>query len=195
MRNLTLSIMAVVVSLFVATHSFADTNGNATAAVYVTVDPNVAVVPETPIVEAGSVQTGDFTATICFRVDANMQMIYIFCEVSPLYKGDDPTEPDVPAIPINLSAGCEVQPTDGNPINAGSPILTYVGAGAPIMDYPTELTETVCFESSQNNHFSQSVYVTPTWNQDDPEKPTGQYSGKVRMTVLVVPDVNGGTDL
>jgi hypothetical protein len=50
------------------------------------------------------------------------------------------------------------------------------------------VTETKAYESSQNNHFSQNVNVVVTWNQDDPEKPMGEYSGCVRLTALVLPE-------
>ena len=42
------------------------------------------------------------------------------------------------------------------------------------------------FESSQNGHFSQEVAVTCTWNQDDPEKPQGEYSGWVVLAGMVL---------
>jgi hypothetical protein len=80
-----------------------------------------------------------------------------------------------------------IAPTDANPINGGSNVAAYTGPGDPIGDYPTEMTETIVYESSQNNHFSQDVYITVTWNQGDPEKPMGQYSGKVKLTCLLLP--------
>ena len=47
------------------------------------------------------------------------------------------------------------------------------------------MTESLRFESSQNNHFSQDVFVTVTWIQIDPEQPTGEYSGRVRIIVFL----------
>ena len=191
MKKLLTVLSMVALLSIVGVASYADTSGDAEATVYVKVDPNVSVGANTPIVSAGTVQTGDFSATIEFRIDANMQFVNIYVEASQLYKGDDPTEPTVPPIPLNLSEGVTIAPTDANPVDGGSNVATYVGPGSPVGDYPTELTETITFESSQNNHFSQDVLVTVTWNQDDPEKPTGQYSGKVRMTVLVLPQDTG----
>lgn len=180
-----LTILTVI--LMAGSLAYADQSGSATAAVFATVNPNVAVGVLTPIVDAGTVQMGDFSATIAFRIDANMQFVALFCSASPLYKGDDPTEPEVPEIPLNISEGVVIAPTDANPVNAGSNVAAYTGPGENIGDYPTEATETIVFESSQNNHFSQDVYLTVTWNQDDPEKPMGQYSGKVKLTVLLLP--------
>ena len=52
--------------------------------------------------------------------------------------------------------------------------------------FPGMQTETLSFESAQNNHFSQQVDLVVTWTQDDPEKPMGEYSGKVKMWAHVV---------
>jgi hypothetical protein len=48
------------------------------------------------------------------------------------------------------------------------------------------MTESIIFESAQNNHFSQQVDLVVWWIQDDPEKPMGEYSGCVGMTAWVV---------
>lgn len=149
--------------------------------------PMVAVEPETSVVAAGSVETGPFSAHVCFRVEANEPNVLIFVEVTDLYKAGDATHPVVPPIPVDVAAGCEVQPTDADPTDGASPILNYVGRGAEIGAFPTHLTETVSYASTQDGEFLQSVYVVPTWRQDEPSKPRGQYSGKVRMTVMLVP--------
>ena len=172
--------------------AYADMEGSASAHVYVKVDPNVAVGAEA-IVDAGTVQTGDFTATIKFRVDANLQAVYLYAAASPLYKGDDPTNNDVLPIPLELSAGIEIAPTNANPMEGGSNVAGYTSAAVDIEGFPGITTEMICFESSQNNHFSQDVFVTVVWNQDDPEKPTGEYSGKVKLWALLMPEIPSGS--
>ena len=185
----TLPALMLVPALMLAAGTVrGDTEGSASAHVYVVVDPNVAVSAETPIVDAGTVQTGEFSATICFRVDANLQMVYLYAAASGLYKGDDPTGSEVPPIPLNLSAGIEIAPTNANPVEGGSNIANYQSDQVDIDGFSAVTTDMICFESSQNNHFSQSVYITVWWIQDDPEKPTGEYSGKVKLWAVLMPD-------
>lgn len=169
------------------TSSFADLTGSATAHVRVNVSPNVAIQAVNLTIDAGSVQTGDFTATIDYRVDANKQEVSLWSAVSPLFKGNDPTNLDVVPIPINLSAGVNMQPANGNATGGHSNTAVYLGAGPTVDGFPTMLTETVEYSSSQNNHFSQNVRVIVTWTQDDDERPTGEYSGVVQLTALLLP--------
>ncbi|MBL7218523.1 MAG: hypothetical protein ISS69_00275 [Phycisphaerae bacterium] len=166
-----------------------DTEGSASAHVFVKVDPNVGVQASTAIVNAGTVQTGDFTATIDFRVDANLQVVTLYAAASPLFKGDDPLGTEVQPIPLNVTAGIEIDPDNANPLGGGSQVAAFLigGATEDIDGFPGVPTEQITFESSQNNHFSQNVRLTVTWNQDDPEKPTGEYSGKVKLTALLLP--------
>jgi hypothetical protein len=142
-------------------------------------------------VDAGTVQTGEFCATITFRVDANLQQVCLLVEASPLYKGDDPNGEEVPPIPLDLSSGVEISPTNAYPLGGRDKIASYL-EDSMIGNFPAKKTESICYESSQNNHFSQDVLVTVCWNQDDPEKPTGEYSGKVRLTALLLPENGGG---
>ena len=181
-----LSVLALFAIVGVA-QTYADLSGSADADVYVVVNPNVTVGANTPIVNAGTVQTGEFSATINFRIDANKEQVSLFVEASPLYKGDDPTNADVPPIPLNLSKGVDITPANANPLAAGSNNAQYIGSGDVILDFPTQRTQTIAFESSQNGHFSQDVLVQVWWLQDDPEKPMGEYSGKVRITALLLP--------
>jgi hypothetical protein len=164
-----------------------DTEGSASAHVFVNVDPNVGVQASTAIVDAGTVQTGDFSATIDFRVDANLQVVTFYAVASPLFKGDDPLGTEVPPIPLNLSEGIEIDPDNANPLEGGSQVAAFIsGSNEDIDGFPGVPTEQITFESSQNNHFSQNVRLTVTWNQDDPEKPTGEYSGKVKLWALLL---------
>jgi hypothetical protein len=171
----------------IATYSYADTSAEAIASVYATVNPNVSMSANTAIVNAGTVQTGDFSAVINFRVDANKEQVQLCVEASPLFKGDVVLNPEVPPIPLNLSAGVTIAPASANPVNAGTNVAVYTGAGNPILGYPSEATECILFESSQAGRFSQDVLVTVTWTQSDPEKPMGQYSGKVRLLAALLP--------
>ncbi len=180
-------LIAVIMGLMVvgtASVCFADTENSAVAKVYVKVDPNVAIRPLTAIVNAGSVQVGLFSADVLFRVDANKESVQFFAAASPLYKGDDPKNSEV--APIPLANGAVIQPTNANPIAGGTNVAQYV-LPTTIDEFPAQQTEAIIFESSQGGHFSQDVNVKFSWNQSDPEKPMGEYSGKVKLTALLLP--------
>ena len=179
-------VMGLLLCLIGAQAAFADLNGDATAHVYVDVVPNVAVGVLTGSVDIGEIQTGDFSATITFRVDANMQDVYLSAAASPLYKGDDPTNTEVAPLPLLESAGILFEPTNANPMNGGSNVASYTG-DTTIDGFPGLLTGQIQFESSQNGHFSQDVDLTVYWQQPDPEQPQGQYSGLVQMFCLLMP--------
>ena len=163
----------------------ADRANNATTKVFVTVDPNVAISADQAVWEIGSVQTGGFSALVTWRVDANSQFVNVQLEASNLFKGDDPTNDDVAPIPLALSTPASVRPANGNETNSGDNLLAWGGGQGEVSGFPTQLTEVGTFESSQNGHFSQLVTTTVRYNQNDPEKPQGQYSGVVRMYVLL----------
>ena len=52
--------------------------------------------------------------------------------------------------------------------------------------FPAVGTESIQFESSQGNTFSQPVTLTINWLQDDPQKPQGIYSGRVGIDVMLI---------
>lgn len=167
--------------------AYADPDDNAASHVYVNVDPNIAVAPQLISVALGSVQTGPFSGGITFRVDANTQKVKFMAGVSPLYKGDDPTDPTVPPIVVAREPGVGMVADDGNPTGGHAPSAVYLtGGGQVIGGFPSLVTEWVTFESSQNNHFSQNFVLTPTWVQTDPEKPMGEYSGVVALWAMIV---------
>ena len=192
MKKVLVILLALALCAGLATATRADTEACASCHVFVTVDPNVGVQPLLSSVDAGSVQTGDFSATCIFRVDANKQEVTFQVEASDLYKANDPTGSEVAPIPLNLSAGVEVKPVNGNATGGATNILAYTDETATCNGFPTLKTVQQEYSSSQNNHFSQDVSVKVTWNQDDPERPTGEYSGCVKLCAFLEPD-NGQT--
>lgn len=181
-------LFLLVAGLLIASSVSADETNSAVATVVATVNPNVSVGTITSVVNPPTgIQTGDFCADIIFRVDANTQMVQLCVDASGLWKGDDPLGTEVLPIPVNLSAGAVITPTNANPIDGGTNVAQFNGSPTTIGNYPASASECITFESSQNNHFSQDVTVRVCYTQDDPEKPTGQYSGKVRLTAAVVP--------
>jgi len=178
-----ITLVAVAVFAF-AGAAMADLAGHAVAHVYVTVDPNVSVGVNTPNYDLSTIQTGEFWGELIFRVDANVEQASFCVLVTGLYKGDDPTDPEVTPIGISREDGVPIEPTDANPIAGASNVAQYVGQ-AEYLGFWGWSTEYVQFESSQNGIFSQDVYVTPTWEQDDPEKPRGEYSGFVLFYAFI----------
>ncbi|MEW6220629.1 MAG: hypothetical protein AB1634_14015 [Thermodesulfobacteriota bacterium] len=172
---------------FVASTSSADTEGSATAHVYMDVVANIAVAPETPVVDAGDIQMGDFSATFQFRIDANTEAVQMFMAASDLWKGDDPLGTAVAPIPVNLSEGVVFDCDNANPLQGAGDTAAFTAAMVDINGFPAVMSEPIAFESSQNGHFSQSCRQVVTWSQNDPEKPMGEYSGKVRLTAMVLP--------
>jgi len=180
-------VLAILMVLTLASGiTLADTQREAVAKVWVDVVANVAI-GFVDNGDLGMVQTGQFGKSLLFRIDANTETVDIFVTVSNLYKGDDATNDDVAPILVDASAGVGVAPANGHEVDGGDDWLSFTGP-TEIDGFAAMMTETGRFESSQNGHFSQTVAVTPTWNQDDPEKPMGEYSGYVMVTCMVVPD-------
>lgn len=184
-------LLSIVASVGIAS---ADPTANAMAHVYMNIDPNISVQAVDSNISAGTLQTGDRSVPITFRIDANTEAVSMSALVTKLYKGDDPRNTEVTPIPVNLSAKVIMQPDNANPINGGSNEASYIGDGSVTTSKGTfagSLTEQIIFESSQDGHFSQNVEITPTWTNEDNEKPTGQYSGYVVLYSAVVESIPG----
>jgi hypothetical protein len=82
-------------------------------------------------------------------------------------------------------AGIEIVPASANPVGGGAHRAIYTQA-TEVCGFPGMLTDSIVFESAQNNHFSQQVDLHVTWDQDDPEKPMGEYSGCVALFAWIV---------
>lgn len=153
---------------------------------FLAADPDISVSPLMSSVDMGSVQTGQIHGYFPFRVDANCQNLYFQASASYLYKGDDPTTPVVPPIMLDLTPGVVVELSAGGPVGGEDNVLEYTDP-CYIDAFPGLVTQTTEFESSQPGHFSQNVLLTITWDQNDYEKPMGQYSGRVRLYCARVP--------
>jgi len=186
MRRITILTLVLLVAL--ALGAYADTSGKVSASVFAVVNPNISCGVITSLVDAGTHQTGEFSADIVFRIDANEEAVNIYAEASPLYKGEQVVSPLVTPIPLALSKGIVINPDDAAPFpgyDEGGK-ANYIGSFGDIAGYPTVLTETIPFESSQAGHFSQNVVLSVTWDQDDPERPQGIYWGKVGLTAFLL---------
>lgn len=159
--------------------------GFAACHVFVNVDANIAIMPLDAYFDLGSIQTGLFTGTIPFRIDANTQKVRIWTAASKLYKGDIFENPEVPPILFEYNSGIEIYAEMATPVGGADNRADFIGLHQ-IDEYPGYETERIVFESAQNNHFSQRVDMVVHWDQSDPEKPIGEYSGRVKMLAEVV---------
>jgi hypothetical protein len=192
------TLAAVLAAGFLAAPAWADTSAHGEQHVYVIVDSNITIGglaedngypdPGSTIttVPLGRVQTGMFCGWIRWRVDANTEAIRFCLGASDLWKGDDPVGATVPPIPLYLEDGAEFDIEFGNPALGQDGRVNFTSQST-LGDFPIWQTEYVTFESSQNGHFSQYVTTHVCWYQNDPEKPTGQYSGVVALWGFVVP--------
>ena len=180
--------LAACLMLVLGVNAFADEmSGKASAHVYLNINPNITVGVITGIVPGGDLQVGNASVNILYRVDANTEAVELTGLVTPLFKGNDPTNSDV--APLQPVGGVQFDPSNANEIMGGNGFAAFAGAqdwDAPEGIFPGLLTESVIFESSQDGHFSQDVILTATWNNSDPEQPTGEYSGYVVIWGAVV---------
>jgi transcription elongation factor Elf1 len=182
----------LVVAMLVAGVAMADPEDGAKGKVWVDVVANVAVNFQ-GTGYLGQIQTGKIEGELEFRIDANTEAVDIYLCVSDLWKGNDPAGTEVTPIPVVMDWGVKVDCENANEVAGGDNRLAYISTPCTIEAkegiFPAVCTEVGRFESSQNGHFSQSVWVYPKWRQDDNEKPMGEYSGYVKLVCAVVPVV------
>lgn len=185
------ALVSGLVLLGAAAICSADTSNSATARVHVKVSPDIAVSTLTPNVDMNTIQRGVVTGQVDFRVDANQQYVSLSVAASPLFKGDDPVyafsgAADAVA-PISVVPSATIHPENGtNPETGLATVevpLTLAGMSG---NYPTLGSYPMTFEAASNGHFSQVVHTSFSWNQDQVEKPAGDYSGVVILTAALL---------
>lgn len=188
MRKIT-ALFAGLMLIGATSVCYADLVSDSSARVHVKVDPDIAVSAINSNVDMGSIQRGIITGKVDFRVDANKQYVAISVAASPLFKGDDPLYAGSDAVaPIDLVGEATIAPDNGTePISGANSVkvpLTKIGT---IGNFPSLGSSDTTFESAANGHFSQVVHTTFQWNQNQLEKPAGDYSGKVKLVATVLP--------
>lgn len=136
--------------------------------------------------DLGSMNIGTASATVCFRIDANQQDVWLQTIATDLWKGDVATADDFKIViagvnPPVAGAGALVQPAIGNQISLPTNILPWIANVATIGGLPAMTTTVGHFESGQWGHFSQEVCVTVDYENDNPELPQGEYSGWIKI--------------
>jgi hypothetical protein len=179
MKNLALGALTLAIGLY-GSAANADLLASSSSHVFVDVTANIAIAPPLGDVDLGD-QMNDFTGAAVFTVDANSQDVYLTCGASNLYKGNDPLGTEVKSLAVNLSAGCRVNPANGNRMAGLDNTLAFQSGEEEIIDgFPVAKSEQGHYESSQNGHFSQDVTIIVDW--DIPlEQPQGEYSGIVAL--------------
>jgi len=182
-----LSVLTIAALAVLPNVTEGNTSASGVVKVTCTVAPDLAVTPVEATVDAGIIRMGDFSMTCDYQVRANMRDVQFFVEQSPLFKASDPGGKVVAPIPVDTSKGVTLQPVKGVAKSGHGNMLLFTGNGANVGGLQTLRTEAATFSSSQANTFSQEVGVTCWWSQADSAKPPGEYSGIVRLTVLVMP--------
>ena len=184
--NPILRAMLIAAILSAAGHAAsAETTASATATVVAHIPPRISVSAIAPTVDVGIVRTGEFSATVAFRVETAASQVRLFVTATPLYKGGVATDPAVAPIPLSLARGVTFSAPDARPVG-GSATAPFAGTGA-VGNFEGHTTEALALASSQARGFSQDVSATITWAQADNEKPPGEYAGRVVLTATILP--------
>lgn len=191
MKHLAMVLALIAGAAYLSAPALADETNSAAAHVIVNVVPNVAVTANTPQVVVNSIQSAEFNVAVQFQVQANTQVLDLSVQASNLFKHDDTTSPYV----IPLKSGTEtVSATiaSGSPLGGANNKLSFTGpAASPISvighSYPAMTTATKRYGSGQGEFWNQAVDVTVAYDQSSQTLPTGEYSGAIQLTALVVP--------
>lgn len=170
--------------------ALADLDGSAVVAVHAKVTANIAVTPQAPVVDVGSVQIGDLWGRIGFLVHANTQAVKMWVTATDLWKGDIPhSNPlGVPPIPLYTGAGAKIEPSGASPLGGGSNVADLPSMhNSSIAGFPAYQSTQITFESMDNGTFSHPVLVTVLWKLENNEQPMGDYGGRVMLSAMVMP--------
>jgi hypothetical protein len=137
-------------------------------------------------INLGYVGVGNVTGEICFRVDANIQILNFRVAATDLYRDDNPS--CAYKIPV-AGAGAQITCEPGKQSGGGTGLLPWQADPSPGMlpaSWTGAVSETGTFDSGQGREFSQDVCVTVQWDQSDAALPEGRYSGSVKLAAAVV---------
>lgn len=176
-------LAGAAIVLAAASFSSAQTRASATTRVVVHVRPSVSVEADAAIVDAGSVRTGEFSATLGFRVRASGPTVALYVSATELHKGNVPGGSVAP-IPLETSLGATITASSARPL--GGTVARFTGVGT-VGGFPTWTTEALSFQSSGAASFHEDVRVTVNWHQDDAAKPPGEYAGLIQLVAMVLP--------
>jgi hypothetical protein len=191
MKYFAIALALIAGAALLSTPALADSSNSAAAHVICNVVPNVAINPNTPQVVVSAIQSDEFDVEVEFQVQANTQVLELSVQASSLFKHDDPNSPYF----IPLMSGSEtvdVTIQSGSPLGGLNNKLSFVGpAASPIevagRSYPASTTDTKQYGSGQGEFWNQWTKVTVGYDQAVETLPTGEYSGGIQLTAVVVP--------
>jgi hypothetical protein len=187
MKKMLLAVLALVLVGSFAAAARADLEGSAVASVHLRVTANISVTPQSPIVDAGSLQIGELIVNIPFMVHGNTEAVTLWVDATNLYKGDIPTDPTVAFIPLQIAPGIVITPDRASVLGGGSNVAVLPSSpNATIGAFPAYETSRITFESAENGSFSHPVIVTVQWTLSDNQQPVGDYAGRVQLNAMVV---------
>jgi hypothetical protein len=187
MKKTLVALLALVLVGSFAVAARADLEGSAVASVHLRVTANISVSPQAPIVDAGSLQIGELTVNVPFMVDANTEAVQMWVDATNLYKGDIPTDPTVPFIPLQIAPGVTITPDRASVLGGGSNVAVLPSSpNATIGAFPAFETSRITFESAENGNFSHPVVVTLQWTLSNNQQPVGDYAGRVQLNAMVI---------
>ena len=153
-----------------------------------TLAPAVTLVAVEPDLDAGSIKRGSISVIGQFVVDSNTSKVQVQVSATDLYLNDDAASTAIQPIPLDISAGV-LGNSQGGSLSARK-IPWHLTGQSKIGD--TTATSTDPFLLSEpgtaGNGIRDVLFFTFAWRQDDLTKPAGAYGGRVRVTVLVLPD-------
>jgi hypothetical protein len=185
-------IVTLVLILWASVVARAQTQSTTVSNVQAAVPPSVAVAAIQPTWDLTVLQTGSFSATLTWQIEANVPSVQMMVEASDLFRADDPTNTDVAPIPLDTDRPVVIAAEHATPVAGGSDRVVWVGPGTPIGAFPTSRTETVTFESSQPFIFRQTVSTQIFFNQREAVKPAGTYTGRVKLATMIPADAAVG---
>lgn len=205
--NSKLMTFFVIVGTLVIVGSAGAQSSESVQSVEFSVSPNISVSNSNTAPVLTTPAAGTYQGVLTFDVHGNQQYVNLQVQATALYKGNTSTSLNI--IPLSPTVtGADVVAELGAPIDTlptmmpwTDPMVTSIvpnlqGVGVTQIDsggtsslngMAACTTGTQTYESGQNNSFSQEVYVTCVWQNDNFELPVGQYGGYVKLTAMILP--------
>jgi len=179
------AVMVSVVAL-VALPAAGENRASATVKIVVRVRPSLSVESASPVVDAGTVDKGDVSASLGFRVKANAGQVALSVAASDLYKADEPGTVVVMPLRLKASAGARIEASSASPAGGSDAVAPFEGPDR-IGAFPALRSRRILFAGSQDHRFDQDVAVNLSWQSADARQPPGDYGGRVSLTAMLMP--------
>ena len=158
--------------------------------IFASVDELVAIMGGTVTIGMGTMMgTGQGTVQVCYTIHCNNQTVWIEVQATDLWKANVPG--GAYRIYLDVDEPADVVPVNGNQVMKTDNLVPWDPAKAPMIStFPAYATETAEFASATAGNFSQDVYITLIYENEDAELPSGDdYSGWVRVRVGLDPSL------